>query len=79
MPRKYQKYQEIQKIKKTINENKSSKYRGVYYRRNKPHSTIQINNKTYYLGKFNTEEEAALAYNKKAIELFGNNAKINVI
>lgn len=79
LPRKYKKYKEIQEIKTTILEKKSSKYRGVYYRRNKPHSTIQFGNKTYYLGKFNTEEEAAIAYNKKAIELFGNNAKLNII
>jgi hypothetical protein len=28
---------------------------------------------------FDTPEEAALAYNKKSIELFGDDAKINVV
>jgi hypothetical protein len=33
--------------------------------------------KTYYIGSFKTEEEAAVAYDKKAIELFGEYAKLN--
>lgn len=33
----------------------------------------------YYLGEFDNEENAAIAYNKKAIELFGENAKLNII
>lgn len=34
-------------------------------------SRIKYNGKILHLGTFNTPEEAALAYNKKAIELFG--------
>ena len=33
--------------------------------------------KVYYLGEFQNEIEAAKAYNIKAIELYGKNAKIN--
>jgi hypothetical protein len=33
----------------------------------------------YYLGLFKTEIDAALAYNKKALELYGDNAKLNII
>ncbi|CAB4124593.1 HNHc domain containing protein [uncultured Caudovirales phage] len=35
--------------------------------------------KTIYLGLYETEVEAAIAYNKAALEYFGNFAKINVI
>ena len=32
-----------------------------------------------YIGKFKSEEEAAIAYNKKAIEMFGEFARLNII
>jgi len=32
-----------------------------------------------YIGRFETPEEAARAYNKKAIELYGEYAKLNVV
>ena len=38
---------------------------------------ISYNNKMVYLGLFPKELEAAAAYNKKAIELYGPNAKLN--
>ncbi len=40
---------------------------------------IQHNGKRIHVGRYNTEEEAALAYNKKAIELHGEFARLNVI
>jgi hypothetical protein len=40
---------------------------------------IGTNNKNIYLGSYITEEQAAEAYNKKAIELFGEYAKLNII
>ncbi len=36
-------------------------------------STINKNYKKYYLGSFINEVDAAIAYNNKAIELYGNN------
>jgi group I intron endonuclease len=42
-------------------------------------SRIGINGGRIDLGLFDTPEEAAEAYNKKAIELYGENAKLNII
>lgn len=57
----------------------SSKYKGVYSVRNKWRAIITLNNKKRHLGYFNTEEEAALAYNIKAKELFGEFACLNEV
>jgi group I intron endonuclease len=59
----------------------TSKYRGVTWNsRDKAwYAYIGKNYKSYYIGYFHNEIEAALAYNKKAIELFGENAKLNII
>jgi hypothetical protein len=59
----------------------SSKYKGVSWvaKRNKWQSNIWLDRKQYPLGHFKLESEAALAYNKKAIELFGEFANLNII
>lgn len=59
-----------------------SKYLGVYVskRKNGPNkwrASISFEKKLYYLGSFDTEEQAADAYNKKALELYGPDAKFN--
>lgn len=61
--------------------NSTSKYLGVYWsrERNRWCASISKNYKTYLIGRFITEEEAALAYNKKAIELHGEFANLNQI
>lgn len=60
--------------------NKSSLYVGVTrIANNKWRAKITQRKKYYDLGIYNSEEDAGLAYNKKAIELFGDNAKINII
>ena len=58
-----------------------NKYKGVsYYKRNKKYlSQIMCHYKRYYLGSFKTPEAAALAYNKKALELFGEFACLNEV
>ena len=64
------------------NKNSFCKYKGVTFtnRIRLPYrSRICINGKRISLGYFATQEEAALAYNKKAIELFGEYAKLNII
>lgn len=40
---------------------------------------IMVNYKRIYIGFYATEKEAALAYNQKAIELFGEFARLNEI
>lgn len=52
-------------------------YRGVKKECNRWSSRIQKCGKSFYLGMFQTPEEAALAYNKKAKELFGEFAYLN--
>ncbi len=54
-------------------------YTGVYSENNRFRAVISVNRKSVHIGMFNTPEEAALAYNKKSKELFGDNGKQNVI
>ena len=54
-------------------------YTGVYSENNRYRAVISVNRKSVHIGMFNTPEEAALAYNKKSKELFGENGKQNVI
>lgn len=69
-------YQRVQ-IKKT----KSSIYKGVWFykRKNRYFANIGFNNKQIKLGSFKNEKDAAMAYNKKAIELHGRFAILNSI
>jgi len=55
----------------------SSQYKGVSVFRDKWAADIRINNKTIHLGIFSTEHGAAMAYDRKAIELFGEFARTN--
>ena len=54
-------------------------YTGVYKENNRYRAVISANKKSIHIGMFNTPEEAAIAYNKKSKELFGEDGKINII
>lgn len=55
----------------------SSKYVGVCVQNNRYLSQIRFNNKTFYLGRYKIESDAAKAYDLKAIELFGYDCILN--
>lgn len=63
--------------------NNTTGYRGVWKRRGnftKPWvSRIMANYKCIYLGQYATPEEAALAYNKAALQHFGEFAALNEV
>lgn len=63
---------------------KTSIYKGVWYSNSKHDRNLKkwvthiaINGKEYHIGRFHTEFEAAFAYDRKAIELFGEFAHTN--
>ena len=63
---------------------KKSKYRGVSYvpKENaiRPwKAQMQFQKRTKHIGCFETEKEAALAYNKRAVRYLGIYAKINEV
>ncbi len=61
--------------------NCSSKFKGVsWFKRDKKwRCRIHVNDKEKHLGLFESEKEAALAYNEAALRYFGNFAKLNDI
>lgn len=61
---------------KKLKPNKSG-YRGVYPHFDKWIAQVSIDGKVKALGRFITKEEAALAYNQAALELWGNDAEVN--
>ena len=61
--------------------NSSSNYKGVSLQKTskKWMSQLWTNGKRIYIGSFSCEHEAALAYNKKAVELWGESALLNEV
>lgn len=59
---------------------RSSKYKGVYWSKaaNKFQAHIKKNGRVEYLGIFINETDAAMAYDRAAIELFGEFAYLNI-
>lgn len=58
----------------------SSQYKGVYkHKTGKWHAQVRCQGKRYSAGYYTTEDEAALAYNVKALELHGEFARLNVV
>lgn len=62
-------------------DNSASKYLGVNWLpvRKKWKAELRKNGKLFFLGRFNNEIDAAIAYNKKAVELHGEFARLNKI
>ena len=62
-----------------IREGGTSQYKGVCWHKpcSKWSAQIVVNYKKIHLGLYHNEEEAALSYNKAALEHFGEYAKIN--
>ena len=54
-------------------------YTGVYQENSRYRAVISLNGKSLHIGMFDTAEEAALAYNRKSKEFFGDTGKVNVI
>lgn len=50
----------------------TSTRKGVTFQKGKWMARITKDNKTYYLGRFDSEESAAEAYSKKSVELYGS-------
>ena len=61
--------------------NSSSKYKGVSWSKARKiwYASIMHERKSIAIGRFTCEHEAALAYNKKAVELWGENALLNKV
>lgn len=59
----------------------TSKFKGVSWdsSRSRWISSIQINGRTHHLGRFSSELDAARAYDKRAQEVHGAFARLNVI
>lgn len=66
-----------QRINQRPRSSRKSKYQGVRISGNKFSAKITWNYKNIYLGTFPTQEEAARAYNKKAMELHGSIPECN--
>jgi len=54
-------------------------YTGVYEESGKFRAVISIDQQTTHIGVYATAEEAAMAYNKRSRELFGDFGKLNLI
>jgi hypothetical protein len=59
----------------------TSKYVGVYLdkRRNKWCASVKFKGEKHWCGSYVDEVDAARAYNKKALELYGEGVKLNVV
>lgn len=68
-------------MNRTKQDNTVSVYKGVSLdaRRGKWKAKLNKDGREYWLGYFATQEDAARAYNNKAMELFGDFARLNVV
>jgi len=61
--------------------NGSSRFKGVSWHKNEKvwQATIKFNGRQTWLGQFNSEERAAMAYNEAARRMFGEFALLNIV
>ena len=71
------KKEELSKINISKSFKRSSKYRGVSRNGNKWQVLIMINRKKTYIGNYDSEEDAAKAYDQYAIKYHGDKARTN--
>jgi hypothetical protein len=66
---------------KTRQKNGTSVYKGVWYDSVKGYwkASIRLEGKRVYIGQFNTETEAAIAYDQMAIKEHGEFANLNIL
>lgn len=74
---KIEDYENIQ-VERCLKKIKKSKYKGVVKKNKKWGSQIKVNQKNIWIGSFETEKEAAVAHNKKILEL-GLDRPLNII
>ena len=69
------------KINSGIMRTNKSGYKGVFWREDisKWKASIGKDQKRIFIGHYNTKEEAAFAYNKSALKLFGDFAYLNEV
>ncbi len=82
LKRKWDKFDEIKRLAerpKRVSYSKTFQYRGVHLRGKRWLARVMKDGKMHRLGGFDTEEQAALAYNLKAVELWGDKAVLNQI
>lgn len=56
-----------------------NRYKGVHERNGKYSASIGLNGKTIFLGTFNTDRQAAIAYNEAAVKYHGEFANLNKV
>ena len=61
----------------SVMKGKNTKYKGIYFNAGKWEARIRVDNKLLYLGRFSSEEDAAIAYNKAAPIHHKSFAKLN--
>lgn len=68
-------------MNRVLASNNTCGYKGVYWHKGKKrwYAHITINGKQKHIGLFKNIHDAARRYNEKALELFGEFAKVNVI
>ena len=79
LKRKRDKFLNLKLYFDSLKKKSGSKFLGVTKKSNKWEARIKHKKIVNIIGKFFTEKEAALAYNKEALKIYGVNARLNRI